>query len=202
MAETKPNGVPGVVLGAYRVAAWTGLLTGLASGDYVLGIRWASAAYKMAIQRLSIITQVVTPFTAAQEVNFHAYVARSFTVSDTGGVPVDVSGGSNRLHALMGTSQIPAADARLATVSTLTAGTRTLDATPFLRSFSNQMLAAASAAPTYGQGTFESNQASRYPLILSQNEGIVVLASPAFGAGGTVRAQFEIEWLEFSPNPS
>lgn len=196
------RGVPGVVTGVYRASAVSGLCAGLLQNDSVMSFCWEQALpYKAAILSLRLRAQIVVPFTAAQELAITANIARTFTVPDTGGVTLSVASGDNqKLHKQFQTSLLT--DFRLSNNSALVAGTRTLDPGPFLSGFTAQLTAAASAVSAPISESYDLQNADRYPIILSPNEGFVVRNLSPLGAGGSVRFAIDVEWAEFTTNLS
>ncbi len=191
-----PNGVPGVVTGIYRTSFESGLTTGLLAGDTVFSMLWQNANLKALIQHIRLGAQIVTPFTAGQEIGAKAFVARSFTVADSGGTAQTIANLTKISSANNSASLLT--DLRGATTGALTPGTRTLDGAAILAVYGDQLLAAASAAFSPIVGEYQP-QATRYPVILAQNEGVVFRNIIAHGAGGTVRFFWDVEWLEFLP---
>lgn len=202
--EVKPNGVNGLVLGAYRTAQLSGATSALAAGDAWFAFQWAPASDARnplcAITRLKIFAQIITPFTAAQEIAASATIARGFTAPAAGGNALTLTGNNAKLRTASGISQV--ADARVSSGTALTPGTWTLDASPITRCDGAQLLAAASAAFVPISSEFWAANLSQYPLILANQEGFVARNDIAQGAGGTVKFGIELEWLEFLPLPS
>lgn len=187
-------GINGVIVGDYRVSVASGLTTGMAANDTVFAFRWASTTHRCAIRALRLHAQIITPFTAANEVDVHAIIARTYTASDTGGTALTLTGNNNSLHSYSNVAS-KVTDSRVATTATLTAGTRTLDSQAFLRAVSMQSLAAAAAAQAAVVAQYHPYH-DRHPLILTTNEGIIVRSGIAQGAGGTVRFTIDLEWSE------
>jgi hypothetical protein len=179
----------------------SGLTTGLANSDILFSLQWAPTDLRnplMAITKFSVRAQIVTPFTAAQEVRYSAFVARPYTAPDTGGNAATLSG--NKRRSSNGASLV--SDMRILNTSTLTAGTRTLDPMPFIFAAGAQVQASASAVTPLVEGKFELLNPQNYPIVLANQEGIVCFNGIAYGAGGTIRYGVDIEWIEFLPNPS
>ena len=207
------RGANGPILGKFRVAAMSGLLTGLAAGNPVFSARFAPAGtanVRALIAGLRLKSQILTPGSAAGEFTFAAYVARSFTASDTGGTSVLPANASlnNMLSSISDSnSSSNFTDMRVATTGTLTAGTRTLDANPML------VLPAAQIATTptqqsYNETVWEPSSDQRFGLnlqgqtggVAANAEGIVVTTVTAFAAAMVVRFIAELEWYEYVTN--
>jgi hypothetical protein len=116
---------------------------------------------------------------ATGQMTFNLFAARTFSASDSGGTAGTLTGNNSKLRTSYAT--MGAADIRIASTSTLTAGTRTLDTD----ALSN--IVVGIGATTTGQfvapGTFIlQTRAGEQPLICAQNEGFVVQATvPATG---------------------
>lgn len=207
------RGINGPILGKFRIAAVSGLLTGLAAGATVFSARFApvgSVNVRALITGLRLKSQILTPGSAAGEFTFAAYVARSFTGSDSGGTSILPSGLNGMLSSITDSSlSTPSqfTDMRVSTTAALAAGTRTLDANPFL------VLPAAQIATTptqqsYNETMLEPSSDQRYGLNLqgqtggtaANAEGIVVTSLAAFPAAMVVRFIAELEWLEYVTN--
>lgn len=210
----------GKLEGAYRTAAVSGLITGVAAGTATAGhlfaMRWApsSSPYAenmvrfCAIQRLRAKWRTVAGFTAGQEVGLEAFFARSYSASHTGGTALTLTGNNAQKRtgvapaaggaAAGGMPASQMADMRIASTTALTAGTQTLDAQPFARDGYTELAQAATVAVGRFDVEFVNQDQPGYPLVLSPNEGIVIRNSVAMGAGGTARVIVEVDWLELA----
>lgn len=190
---------PPDALGHYRLSATTGLLTVVAAGTATVGhlftFRNSHASTLIVPVYISVKWNTIAGFTAAQEVGFDVLIARNYTTSHTGGTAVSAAGAGG-LKKRTGYPTSVLGDARIGTTGALTAGTHTLDAQAMMQ---NQFaeLAAGAAIP---KGRFESvwdmTNSGDSPLVLAQNEGIVVRNSILMGAGGTARMTVEVAWFE------
>jgi hypothetical protein len=173
------------------VGATSGLLTGVAAGGTLFSLRNIGTNLLL-VRRISIGFITTTAFTAAQGLAFNAFVARGFSASDSGGTQIVLTGSQNKLR-----TSLPAPtnlDCRIATTAALTAGTRTLDTVA---------LGVAGGAST-GVGTAMSPQnllqhdAGDYPLVLANNEGLILANSLAMGAAGVINLHVNIEFAEMT----
>lgn len=216
------RGVGGPIVGHYRVAALTGLTTGVAAGGAIFSARWATAAYlRAAILRLKVKALTVTAFTTAQELQIAAFLASAFTASDTGGTALVPVAGQNSLIQVVEASQASQfTDIRVASSTTaLGNGTRTLDTNPFLADigFSTSLIPLLAdydvssdqrmpiilqgTTPTIGQQGIPGVQPPPTPAAIAANaQGIVVVNNLLQGAAGTVRFLVEMEWVEYATN--
>ena len=182
---------PPEALGWFSLSGKSGLLTGLAAAAPVFALR-NSGTNLLMVRRIGIGFLTTTLFTTAQIVDFQLQVARAFTVSDSAGTPI-VMTGSNGKHR----TSLPAPtsmDARIAAAAALTAGTRTLDAVPISMQAGWSGAAGQGIAP--GTDNLFAHNASDYPLILAANEGLVISAIAAFGALGGGNLYVNLEFAE------
>jgi hypothetical protein len=163
------------------------------------------------ILRFSLRAQVVTPFTAAQELSLSAFIARTWSAADTGGTVLTLTSPNAMLNSLADTP--PQLSIQVAGTGAITAGTRTLDANPFLYVAGAQTTTAAALTGPVAvlADEFLVNSDQEFGINLQGTlvpwqslgngfgpEGIVVQSNIAQGAGGTVRVAAEIEWVEYN----
>lgn len=181
-------------LGSYAAGMTTGTMAaGLAAGSEVLQLRWSDAT------RLCVITSVhcsgggsIAAFTAGFT-QLQLLVARSWTADGSGGTAATLTGSNNKMRTSMGTSLV--GGLRVASTAALTAGTKTLD---------SQAIATVTSSVTATAGTpvwpaayiYESTANDKQPIVLAQNEGIVIRATVP--ATGTWTASFDVTWMEMS----
>jgi hypothetical protein len=179
------------LLPAARVTAGSGALTGVAAGGAVFSLRNnAGNGEFFVVRRLGVGFLTTTAFTTAQAIDFGAYVARSFTASDSGGTAIALTGSNQKLRTAHTAPN--AADARISATGALTAGTRTLDAQP--------IGVVAGWAGGVGQGVispFTANLWDQYAgdhqLVLAPNEGLIIAPLTAMGAAGVGRLYVNAE---------
>jgi hypothetical protein len=202
----------GAIRGHYHISASSGLTTGIAAAGALFTARMAgtgTAQYVRAlIQRLQIKIALVTPFTAAQEVQAAAYIAYNWSAADSGGTTLTLTAPEAMLNDIADVP--PTMVINMSTTAALTAGTRTLRANPFLVCTGAQNFAASANA---GEGPFSaeysvtSNQ--EFPLNLQGAalwqgignaygpEGIVITNGILQGAAGTARILVDMDWVEY-----
>lgn len=209
------RGVNGPILGHYRIAAFSGLTTGLGAGAILFAARWATTQLlRAALTRLKVTAQIVTPFTNAQELQCAAFLCSAFTASDSGGTAITPPpAGQNSLLQFVESSQASQfTDLRIASASAVAAGTRTPDTLAFAGGLGAQVLAAAAAAQNLILLDYDVSSDQRWPAMLqgggptshgsatnvaSNAQGIEIQSPIAQGAAGTVRYLIEMEWLEY-----
>lgn len=178
--------------GYYRFASVTGLLTALAAGGELMQFRWPSTTHLALIQQVSVRAIVATAFTAPQELGFNAAQVTGFTANGSGGSGI-VPGAAN----LMKRTSFPqsqAADLRLATTAALGVGTKVIFGSNF---WEKNGYAGAVGAEVVNHSMDASDGSGEYPIVLAQNEGIILRNGPVtMGAGGLVRVSVELAWVE------
>lgn len=212
--QTRPRDVG--TLGSYMLDAMSGTMAaGLAGASPVFSCRWSDATRAMVLERFSMYARTFATAFSAGATLFELYVARSFTVVDTGGGAVSfAAGGGGKRRTSFGTTLITAGDMRISTTATLTAGTRTKDTNPVGRirgfvpatvvnyPFVGKNLAIIAGASTFAWcadniDLFNPDEAgSRWPQVFVQNEGFVLEATVP--ATGTWEFGVHMEWSEIA----
>jgi hypothetical protein len=203
------NNHPANVLGSYMVNGRTSTYTGLAAGSPLFSFRWGNASNLAVIKRVRIAVAVTGPATTPGQAERELIVARSFSASDTGGTAVTLTGNNQKMRTSQGTSLVT--DMRFGT--TITAGTRTLDAAPIASvvswlgaNFTGLDIggggSGATAATWVGVGglgmipLLDIAQGD-YPLVLAQNEGFIIrVGKDAMPAGATQQTYVSVAWEE------
>lgn len=180
---------PTEVAGSFlvQVAGTTAAAPGAAAN--LASFRWGDSTKNALIRRLRVEMLVTTASTAGIP-EVAAYIARSFSASDTGGTAVSMAGSNQKRRTSLATSAINTnGDLRFATGGTLTAGTRTLDPLPILAVMAPLAISAAAFSGEFG-GSLEEQ-----PIVLAQNEGIVIQNLTALTAA-IYRYHVQFEWDE------
>jgi hypothetical protein len=194
--------VPYGTLGHYRISVVTGTLAAaLAASAQVFQFKWTDAT------RFAIITKIrtrflpLTPFTAAtltDHTSFDAFFVRSYAAGG-GGTTLTLTGNNAKLRTNMGTSL---ATINVSTTAALTAAT-TLDAHPFCQSLrkGNRVNPAAGTEETIQPETgslefWADVAAGESPIVLAQNEGVVIRNRTVWPAAGTGILMIECAWAE------
>lgn len=182
-------------LGIYSLGAPSGIMAAsLAANSPVFSFRWGDATRFALLKRVLLsLACDTTAFGTPGAGVFNMFIARSFSVADTGGGSVLPTGSFNKLRTTgMGTTL--ASDIRISSTATLTAGTRTKDSfaagslvTGFPNTAGIQILA---PTPIFDQRPGE------HPLMLAQNEGFVIEASVP--VTGTWKFAVKVDWVEIA----
>lgn len=189
-----PN--PPGTLGVYSFATQSGLIAAtLAADSPLFSMRWGNANNYAIVDYLSVSVVISGAITApAVHTGLEVVFARAFTASDSGGTALTITGNNGKLKTNFDTTLVT--DLRIATTGTLTAGTRTLD---------TQALATVG----YGTGTavgttalphtiLISRETNAYPVVLSQNEGLILRNPLAGPATGSFVVFVTLRWREMS----
>jgi hypothetical protein len=188
-------------LGSYSVSLITGAYTVAAANSPMFSMRFVAGSAGQAqvaiIQRINIFIVPTVAFTAAQQVSYGAYIARSWSAVDSGGAAATLTGNNNKLRTSMSTTQIAATgDMRISTTAALTAGTRTLDSQAF--AVASAWVPTALVAQPIQTVTLYENFAGDQPIVLATQEGIVINNLVLMGAAGVLSIGVTIEWTESS----
>ncbi len=169
--------------------AASGALTGVAANGPVFSLRNTGANLLM-VRRVQVGFVTTTAFTAAQGLVYQLLKANGFTTSDTGGTAL-YAAGQNK-HRLSFTNITAAPDIRIASTAALGAGTRSLETVSM----------GIAGGTSNGLGTsmpmtaLLSHDAGDHPIILAQNEGLVIANGIAMGAAGVIQWHVNIELAE------
>jgi hypothetical protein len=168
---------PFVALGHYQYVGVTGAIAAGAAADAeIFQLRWVDATRLFVLEQLKIDFLYATTGFAAGLGTLRATVARSWSADGGGGNALTLTGA--KLRGSMGASLF-STGARIATTAALTAGTKTFDATDFGQY--RDAIAVTTNANLLSQKPVQlfdpSSADGEYPLVLVQNEGVVVRAT-------------------------
>lgn len=190
-------------LGFYQLNMTSGTLAAaLAAGAQLFSMRWGDATRLLVLYHLSLKFQGLTPRTALTltDFGFDAYVARAFSVSASGGTVATLTGNSFKTRTSQGTTLLT--DARISTTAALTAGTQTLDGNAFFGSLGvpqrvNPAAATEELVNINPELIWQPNTSNgESPIILAQNEGIVLRNRTVWPAAGTGIVTVNARWAE------
>lgn len=175
----------------YSLAVASGALTLVAAAGPVWSCRWTSATHVAVIKRMIVSSVIATAFGTAQDLAYGLYFARSYTAVDSGGTAATLTTNNGKHDTNYPTMQM--ADIRISTTGAITAGTRTLDAQA-LRLEGGTGAAALAVVNRYVWDFGEDN--GRQPLMLREQEGLVLANEVLMGASGVVTLRVTLEWAE------
>lgn len=182
---------PDELTGAYQLSVPTGAITTIAAGAPIFSFRWAPGTGALCVvKRISVGFVCTTGFGVAQTMGFGVFAARSFSGSDSGQTAIVLTGNNNKYRTSLGTTGVT--DARVAGTAAITVGTRTLDANPLGLTY----FWVPGVGTSLAQTDLISYDANDYPIVLANNEGLVINNSILMGATGVGNAIINIEWFE------
>lgn len=182
-------------LGHYRLSRTVNLLAAQAANGNLFSWRWGDATRFAVLTKMRLTVLQTAAATATIMPSFQAFIARSFTVSDSIGTAITLGGNAFKKRANMGASLVT--DVRYSTTTAgLTSGTRTLDTEAFLELPTQQTITTPNAVMWEKEldvGMGDGN----YPYTFAQNEGFVIKGpTVVFGAAGTANLIVDISWAE------
>lgn len=184
--------------GAYRIAAASGLITGIAAGTatagHIFAARWNNVSKLALVTYFRARWSTIAGFTAAQEVGLDLYIARSYTASHTGGTALTLTGNNAKKRSSQATTNF--ADMRISATGALTNVATTLDAQPIAYGCVSELATGATIPKLSFDIIYELDDTSMHPIVLSQDTGLVLRNTILMGAGGTARVSIEMEWME------
>lgn len=167
-----------------QVTVFSGVVgAGAAADSEIVQIRWTQANQKLAILGVLISAAIDgTAFTAGAA-NFKLTKATAFSLAGTGGATTTLTGTNAKLNTAIAGQNTP--EIRVSTTAALGAGTKTLDTTNL-----GGIRFSAPGTVTHTQlitdvVLFSDAVAAGRPVILNENEGLIVRATvPATGTWG------------------
>ena len=146
------------------------------------------------IRRVGVGAIVTTAFTTPQVLDYALWFARSWLTADAGGTAVALTGSNGKHRTSL--ASVTSAEMRVATTTGLTAGARTLDTNDMSLVGGFSAGAAVGTPIPPAQNNLFSHDTGDHPLIVAQNEGIVIAPFTVMGAGGAVSVYINIEFAE------
>ena len=219
MANLQNANNPPALSGGYRLlgrystqiatTATTIVAARTTSAGHIASLRWVPATNTDALMYIRHVTArfvLTTAYTTAQETGIDLIVARAYSVVDTGGTAIDVGGtitGSGKRYTAQPASQL--ANLQIHGTGALTAGTRTLDASPVsVLSAWSAVIGDTVPLVTSGgggaPGILWDSRGTNDHLVLATGEGLVFRNLILQGAVGVGRWYFGIGWDEGVPN--
>lgn len=182
-------------LGHYRLSSTIALVATQAANGTLFSFRWTDATRLCSIQEIRLECQQTAAATATIAPAFEVFAARSFTVADSAGTALTLTGNSFKKRTSFGTTLVN--DIRKSSAAAgLTAGTRTLDADAILQMGTVQTITNINTTTYVKQVGVDPND---HPFILATNEGIIVRGpTVVFGAAGTANLIVDIDWFEIA----
>jgi hypothetical protein len=191
---TKPDDYG--TLGHYRLATTVALVVTQAANGTLFSFRWGDATRLCVVKFLRLSLMQTSAATATIWPRYQIFVARSFSVSDSVGTAITLTGNNMKKRTSMGTTLVT--DIRKSAVAAgLTVGTRTLDAEPIMELPTNSTITTPNA--TLYDKFIDLTNAQDHPVVFAQNEGFIVRGpTTVFGAAGTADLVVEVAWAELA----
>lgn len=209
----------GALLGHYAVAQKSGATVSLGAAGHIGRIRWAPASNAnntfCVLLRLKVGYSVITAVTTAVPMEFDAIIHRGYTVDHTAAITNINMSSVPRTNAMrsgagltaMQSSQMGTSGPGICTTVVISGNTSTADNAPFaiqalpnLSSSTSTGTAVALQAGTSGGMVtlYDCTAAGQHPVVLSNQEGVVVRHVGAGPASGTTSLYLQWEWAEVS----
>jgi hypothetical protein len=190
-------GRPPVVTGAYRITVTTAGYAGLAAGAILASFRYGATGLCI-VTRVRIYVTTSVAATAAGRIDRALFVVRGFTVADSAGTAITLTGNVAKLrtsHASTGVANI-----MVSSGAALTAGTGTQDANPIgvvaKQGTATEPVGLTLPAPGTDSDLFAYNAGQNYPIVLAQNEGLRVTIPTAMPTSINQISAITFEWYE------
>lgn len=183
-------------LGHYRLSTTVALVVTQAANGTLFSFRWGDASRLCAMQFIRLQLLQTAAATATIMPSYEVIQARSWTVSDSAGTAITLTGNSMKKRTSMGTTLVT--DIRKSAVAAgCTAGTRTLDADAILQMPTQSTITTPNA--NLYTASLDFTDGSDHPLVFAQNEGFIVRGpTVVFGAAGTANLVVDVGWTELT----
>ncbi len=197
----------GAVLGHYSVAQQSGdIAATLGAAAHVARIRWTDPTRYCVLLGIRVGWTVTAAVTVAVPMDMRAIIARGFSVDFTTNMTaISLAGvvNTNKMRASMGASLMGVNGPGICTTAAMSGQTLTADAAPFaVTNWANQASGNAIVTQAVGvSGALQelySLKSSDYehPVVLTNNEGVILQPLMAGPASGTFRYYAEWKWAE------
>lgn len=183
--------------GSFSLGQVSGTMAaGLAGNSEIFHFRWTSASANAVVRSVKFCVVCAGTAFAVGIPTFTLTIARSWSADGTGGTAVALGGNNNKRRQSFASSQIASGNIRVSTTAALTAGTKTLDANPISTIVGGNHTSTAGLLVEAGTFLWGRDTSDEYPVLLAQNEGLVIRASvPATGTWGFAPC---VEWAELA----
>jgi hypothetical protein len=180
--------------GHYRLSTTVALVVTQAANGTLFSFRWGDASRICTVNYIRLEVQQTAAATATIAPAFEVVVARSFTVSDSAGTALTLTGNSFKKRTSFGSTLVT--DIRKSALAAgLTAGTRTLDGDAIMQVGTVQTITNVNTTTYVKQLDFTDG--NDHPLVFAQNEGFIVRGpTVVFGAAGTANLIVDVGWTE------
>jgi hypothetical protein len=182
--------------GWYAVAPVSGAVAGsVAANAQLFGMVWADATYSMLVTRI-VLAAKCEAFSSGIGADFQAIVVRGVTAGPSGGTAVTPAATAQMYSSadFSGSLFNSEGTIEIASTSALTAVTGTLDTVGI----------SYAAIPGTGAGAGGAFELHRWikrgtrPLVLAQNEGLMIRTPTGWASSNTWRVGVTVEWAEIA----
>ena len=184
---------PNELTAKYMATMSTGNLTIVTAGtaNPVWALRQIDTSV-LEIRRLGLSWVTTTGYTSAQYQDWQVHIARSYTVSSSSGTAWNSASNNSKIRTSLATPT--SMDMRISTTGALTAGTFTADTNPIAQIGCWNVAATAGA---YIPFTWLVDQGpGDYPIILAQNEGLIISPVTTMGTAGVGKLTVTVEFCQ------
>lgn len=190
----------------FRLAATSGLITGLSANDVMFAwrnpelfqwapsirVKWRTVAGFTAAQEMAISMHLVSSFAAT---NYASGTDLSNPASNPAYIRNDEGFGASLTKASEKT-RLVSGNVRISDTGALThAGSPVIQSQPFLWDAFAELAAAATVHKGRAELVYEPK--NKQELVLGADGGFIIRAPIAMGAGGTGRLSVEVSWYEY-----
>ena len=184
----------GQVLGHYRSAGTTAAITP-SSNAVLFNMRWADPSRFFVLQRFSaFVTLTTVNATPQRQDPLSMQVVRNYTASETtNATSILPTGNGGKARVTMGTTLVTQMSVASAAAG-ISGGTRTADTT--MASLPINLSTVNLGAATLMDDFVRADQLGMHPLVLSANEGFIVLYGTTALTTAAVEISFICSWAE------
>lgn len=187
--------------GAYSIGLSTGVLPAALGGNSELfQFRWSHSTL-LAIPRQVRVSAAVstTAFVAGVPPQLELRMASGWSAQGTGGTGITFGTDDAKKRISFAQTAVAAGDCRIATTAALGAGTKTLQGVA-LATLNGNTAGATVTTQIIPPATvlWQRDTADEYPIVLAQNDGLVIRSVEVPGTG-TWKLAVTFEWSELDP---
>ena len=199
---------PPEILGAYSMtlvsgtnvaATFTGANTSTATLYPIFGMRWAptTTTQLCMIRRIEVGFATTTAFTTAQTIQVMGVIARNFTANlgTVGSTGTFTQTNTSKQRTSMPNSGFVTGGQIAISGTAVMTGTSFVQDTQYFSSVIGSSTAVGTSLPLT---PLFQHQPGDYPLILANNEGIILSNGLSFGAAGQGQFFVNVEWMELA----
>lgn len=185
-------------LGHYQVGVSTAAYVAIAAATIMFSMRWTDATRFAVVYKACVSVGATVAATAAAHIDRALQIVRGFTVSDSGGTAITLTGNNQKMRTSMATSLM--GDMRVMGAAVLTAGTGTADAQAIGKVNAAMGTGAITTSPSLTVIPYteilRDDGGYSHPVVLAQNEGLRWMNPVAGPAAASLITAFQMGWAE------